>query len=187
MLSGPFVRRTEITALCVFLCFFLGSLVANAQNQKQDCAPFTFHFQKNDSNAIGQLHPQLQEWLLRECKQVLHSKGYCESDSGALEITLFIWLSTEERVVYEEMFTGSPHQLGVAIPHDLGYRSERIESMKYINMMLVMKSNQEELIWNNHLSKQVKDYKSKNAEKRSKRMAKKLVKGIPEPVFQNYN
>lgn len=167
----------------VLVCFFLWSFAANAQFQEHNCASYTFQCQSIDSNSIGQLHPQLQDWLLRDCKALLNDRGYCESNSGVVEITLFIWLSTEERVVYEEMYSGSPHQLGVAIPHDLGYRSEKIELLKYINIMLVMTDSHQHLIWKNQLSMEAKNYKSKNTEKRSKRAAKRLVKGIPTPWY----
>jgi hypothetical protein len=167
----------------VLVCFFLWSFAANAQFQEHKCASYTFQCQSIDSNSIGQLHPQLQDWLLLDCKDFLNKRGYCEGDSGIVEITLFIWLSTEERVVYEEMYTGSPHQLGVAIPHDMGYRSEKIESLKYINLMLAMTDSHQNLIWKNQLSMEAKNYKSKNSEKRSKRAAKRLVKGIPTPWY----
>jgi hypothetical protein len=128
---------------------------------------------------LGQLHPEFQAWLLRDFKDLLRSKGYCEDEDWTVTIILILWLSAEERVVYEEMFTGSPHQLGVYIPNDLGYRNEKVEVLNYINLMVVMTDNQNELIWKRHLNSLAKDYKSRRAEHRSRKLTKKLLKDMP--------
>ncbi len=163
----------------------LGFGHAHAQVSGKDCLTYSYHWQSNDSDVEGQLHPHLQVWLMRYSKESLEAKGYCEREIGELTFSMFVWLSTTEKVVYEEMFTGSPHQLGVAIPHDLGYRAEKIETLKYINVMIVMKTKDEELIWNSSQSRQAKQYKAGNAEKRTKKMVKKLLKGIPSPSAIN--
>lgn len=154
---------------------------AHAQVLGSDCLTYSFQWQSNDSDVEGQLHPKLRDWLTGYCKEFMKEKGYCEREYGEVALSMFVWLSTTERVVYEEMFTGSPHQLGVAIPNDLGYRAEKVETLKYINVMMVMKNKDEELIWNSSQSRQAKQYKTRNAEKRSKNMVKKLLKGIPSP------
>lgn len=162
-------------------------MAAKAQWTEQHCEAYSFRVQNNDSNALGQMHPQLQEWMLDDCRNFLQAKGYCERDSAMLRMTLFIWLSTEDRVVYEEMFTGSPHQLGVVIPNDLGYRTEKIETLKYINFMVVMSDIHDAVIWKNHVIAQAKGSKSKNAERRSRKMSEKLLKGIPPPASLSKN